>query len=203
VRPYYEQAGITIYHCDWREVDWNLAECAIISDPPYKNNTDSTRFSGGQSPNIARNKQADPGRRDWQVKGYDKDFDPSPWMKAEWCVLWGYHHFASALPKGTVLVWLKREPHLLGTFLSDCELAWRKGGEGVYAHCQAFSPPERMREASRGGKCVHPNQKPLALMEWSIRRSGAPRHAVIFDPFMGSGTTLVAAKNLYHRAIGI
>lgn len=199
--PYYEQGGIEIYHGDAREIAPLLQYDAVISDPPYKNNTDSTRFTGGLSPKIQRKRGH--GRSDWRVSGYDEPFDPTLWAKAGWVVLWGYHHFADQLAPGTVLVWLKRAPHLLGTFLSDCELAWRKGGEGVYAHVREFSPPERLKEARRGGKCVHPNQKPLSLMEWSIKMSGTPRDRVILDPFMGSGTTLVAAKNLFRRAIGI
>jgi site-specific DNA-methyltransferase (adenine-specific) len=48
---------------------------------------------------------------------------------------------------------------------------------------------------------VHPTQKPLALMNWVL--SLYPSCNTILDPFMGSGTTLVAAKNLDRKAIGI
>lgn len=47
----------------------------------------------------------------------------------------------------------------------------------------------------------HPNQKPLAVMKWAL--SLAPDSPqLIFDPFMGSGTTLRAAKDLGLKAIG-
>ena len=53
-----------------------------------------------------------------------------------------------------------------------------------------------------GFKSLHPTQKPLELMLWLIRSYSNPRHLVL-DPFMGSGTTLVAAKMSGRRAIGI
>jgi DNA modification methylase len=55
-------------------------------------------------------------------------------------------------------------------------------------------------EITRDGG-VHPTQKPEALMRWCIGQAGDP--ATIFDPFMGSGSTLVAAKRLGKRAVGI
>jgi DNA modification methylase len=48
---------------------------------------------------------------------------------------------------------------------------------------------------------VHPTQKPVALMRWCL--SFVPDAQLILDPFMGSGTTLRAAKDLGRRAIGI
>jgi len=199
--PYYEAEGITIYHGDCGDVAIP-PDAAIISDPQYPNDGDSTRFSGGQSPYIERNKQRGPGRA-WKVEGDDKTFDPIPWSTAAWVVLWGYQHFASSIPTGSVLVWLKRAPHLLGTFLSDCELGWCRGGTGVYALAHKFHAATRLGEARQNGQCVHPHQKPVKLMEWSIERSRAPNNAIVLDPFMGSGTTLVAAKNLGRKAIGI
>ena len=48
---------------------------------------------------------------------------------------------------------------------------------------------------------VHPTQKPLDLMRWCIDQASEP--TIILDPFMGSGTTLRAAKDLGRKAIGI
>ena len=53
-----------------------------------------------------------------------------------------------------------------------------------------------------GPNSVHPTQKPLELMLWLLRSYSNPRHLVL-DPFMGSGTSLVAAKMSGRRAIGI
>jgi DNA modification methylase len=74
------------------------------------------------------------------------------------------------------------------------ELAWvsRDGNAKV------FDYPIAAVNAERVG---HPTQKPLALMKWCL--SLFPDAKTVLDPFMGSGTTLVAAKNLGRKAIGI
>lgn len=203
MKPYYEAGGVTIYHGDCRAIMPGLTFDAVVSDPPYGMNadTDSRRFSGGYFGESGRAIRRGTGRAWDAIVGDDAPFDPSEFLDAPHVVLWGMHHFAQRLPVGTVLVWIKRADELFGTFLSDAELAWRKGGHGVYCHRKQFPPPSRGAEAF--GKPAHPTQKPLSLMRWSIERSGAPSSAVILDPFMGSGTTLVAAKELGRRAIGI
>lgn len=59
-----------------------------------------------------------------------------------------------------------------------------------------------LRDSERQEPRVHPTQKPVAVMEWVIARYCEPQD-VILDPYMGSGTTLIAAKKCGHSAIGI
>ena len=69
-----------------------------------------------------------------------------------------------------------------------------KGGHGVYCF-------RDLSMNSLANERRHPNQKPAALMSWCIEKvAGA---GTILDPFMGSGTTLRAAKDLRRRSIGI
>lgn len=174
---------------------------AIVSDPPYGMgwNTDSTRFSGGQSEEWRYRGQ---GRNDWgPVVNDDHPFDPSPWLEFHRVILWGSNHFGSRLPIGTSLVWIKKSDELYGTFLSDAEIGWMKGGHGVYCFRANFPPPSRMAEAN--GSCAHPNQKPVALMRWCIRRLKLEPNSLICDPYLGSGTTGIAAIQEGHRFIGI
>ncbi len=196
-RPYYQDASVTIYHGDCREVLPTLpVDAAIVSDPPYgmKWNTDSTRFTG------CAHKRGD-GRKDYGAIHDDANaFDPSPWLSFSSVVLWGANHYAHALPVGSWLVWVKKHDHLFGTFLSDAELAWTKGGHGVYAMKRSFPPPSRAKEAGAFG--VHPTQKPLDLMRWCIE-TRTDDGQLVCDPYMGSGTTLVAAKAMGRTAIGI
>lgn len=199
--PYYAHAGITIYHGDCREVMAHVErDASIVSDPPYgmKANTNSKRFRGGDEPVLRRSE----GRAWDSIVGDDSPFDPLPWLAYPRVVLWGANHFCQRLPVGTMLVWIKKHDYLFGTFLSDCEIAWMKGGHGVYAFKRSFPPPARISEGVDGKTAAHQTQKPLALMEWCIDKVGAPIGSMVFDPFMGSGTTLVAAKNGGRHAVG-
>lgn len=181
---------VTLYEGDNRELALPPDDyAAVISDPPYGMNwdTDSKRYSGGN-----RALRRGEGRDDWpEIHGDAVPFDPSPWLEYPKVVLWGANHFAAKLPVGTTLVWLKKDDHLFGTFLSDAEIGWMKGGYGVYVFRKQFPPPSRIVEG--GGECLHPTQKPIGLMRWCIQRLKLPAGAHILDPFAGSGTTAIAA----------
>jgi len=76
--------------------------------------------------------------------------------------------------------------------LADFELAWT-----------SFDRPSKAFVAQRNpdGKREHPTQKPKALFEWCIKFAGEV--ATVVDPFLGSGTTLVACYRLGRRGVGI
>jgi 23S rRNA G2445 N2-methylase RlmL len=183
---------ITLHHADNRTIDIP-PDSAIVSDPPYgcKNNCDYTRFSGGLSP--SRNHHRG-------ITGDSEPFEPTRWLSYPHVVLFGYQFFANTLPLGTTLVWLKKRDNQLGSFLSDCELAWLKGGKGCYLYRHVWHGFDRETER---GKTLHPTQKPVALMEWVIQRAKIPKGTTIVDPYCGSGATLIAANNLGYDAIGI
>ena len=191
--------GICLIHADCRDVLPLLPAVDLcLTDPPYgmSNNGDTTRFSGGVSPGGRR------VRGDGQVRpmiiGDDKPFLPAPFLDFPRVILWGSNHFAQRLPVGTTLIWIKKPDKLYGTFLSDAEVAWMKGGHGVYAMRKDWGGFNRL---ASDGLSVHQNQKPLALMLWCIHK--AKGDGLILDPYVGSGTTLRAAKDLGRKAIGI
>ena len=191
--PYYQDESCTIYHGDCRELLPLLSDVgAIVSDPPYGMNWDG-KVSRGNSHGPKGTKAKSYGIT---IAGDNEPFDPSPLIGFPYVVLFGSNHYAQRLPVGTTLIWVKRLDAGFGSFLSDAELAWRKGGHGVYCFRDlAMQAETRTRE--------HPTQKPVGLMKWCIERSGAPPTSLILDPFMGSGTTLRAAKDLGRKAIGI
>ena len=166
---------------------------AIVGDPPYGGDydTDYTRFTMGS------NGHGKPSIRNHDpVIGDDEPFDPSPWLGFDKVILWGSNHFAQRLPVGTTLVWIKRFDGGFGSFLSDAEIAWMKGGYGVY--CK--------RDTSLFGETrnrLHATQKPIDLMKWCIGLLNLPKDATICDPYMGSGTTGIAALQMGYNFIGI
>lgn len=190
--------GVTLYLGDCREILPTLGKVdAVVTDPPYGMswNTDSTRFTGG-------NRKPGDGRSDFCsiVEDY-VPFNPDPWLIFPEVILWGANHFAQRLPLGTTLVWLKKSPHAYGTFLSDAEIGWQTSGHGVYCKHVEFQGGLARKAEYNGLQSAHPTQKPIDLMVWCIQRLRGGKR--ILDPFMGSGTTGVAAVKLGRRFIGI
>lgn len=191
--------------CDCLEMLPRLpADLSVVTDPPYgmAANTNSRRFSGGVHGEARYGGNGSGGMgRAWQpINGDDKPFDPTPFLRFKRVVLWGWNHFAARLPLGTVLVWLKKDDHLFGTFLSDAELGWMKGGCGVYAFKRSFPPPVRIQQYD-GHQAAHPTQKPVELMGWCIEKNSTEGDSIV-DAYAGSGTTGVAAIQLGRRFIG-
>jgi DNA modification methylase len=179
----------TLYLGDCLEILPTLGKVdAVITDPPYGMSWDGRIVSGGHSPGL-RSKHF--GVR---ITGDDVSFDPSPFCEFPRVILWGANHFGERLPVGTTLVWIKRLDPAFGSFLSDAEVAWMRGGHGVYCYRDTSMKAEALRMA-------HPTQKPVGLMVWCIQKCGAVD--VVLDPYMGSGTTGVACMQLGRKFIGI
>jgi site-specific DNA-methyltransferase (adenine-specific) len=189
--------GVTLYCGDCREVLPTLQFDAVVTDPPYGNNHsgDSGRFSGG---NTRRG-----GSTHGEIKNNSKPFDPSHLLLGNAQIIWGFNYFPQHLQPGTLLVWSKRRPFAYGSFLSDGEVAWFSRGRGVYLFEHIFSGSAAAVEytADAYAESAHPFQKPIAVMEWCLQK--LPECEVICDPYMGSGTTGVAAVKEGREFIGI
>jgi site-specific DNA-methyltransferase (adenine-specific) len=198
LNPYYEHGGVSIYHGDCRDILPSIGRVdLLLTDPPYgiSLNTDNSRFSGGTSRSAARRGGGVGPSGGKPVANDSESFDPSSLLAyGDNQVIWGWNNYPDKLPRGACLVWLKRYDEAFGTFLSDAEIAWMSKGHGVYCR-------RDLSNASIARKRVHPTQKPESLMSWCM--GFFPDATVIADPFMGSGSTLVAAKNLGRVAVGI
>jgi len=202
LKPYYEHGGITIYHGDCREIAPTVDRACVVTDPPYGigYNTNSQRFTRAASPwwsNVDSSLVTNAPR----VVGDKQPFDPAPWVSGP-AILWGANHYADKLAaSGGWLVWDKRlgieNMAEKGWPMSEAELAWTNVRGSVRVFRNLWSGLLRSEEK---GEHYHPTQKPLALMKWCL--GFAPEGAVL-DPFMGSGTTLRAAKDMGRKAIGI
>lgn len=197
LHPYYDHAGIQIFHGDCRQILPQLPKVdLVLTDPPY----------GIKYRHSGKNIRPIPGRKTQPralgvepIVGDDKKFDPRPLLNfGKDVILWGAHHYANLLPNSNGwLVWNKLDGLSPSSF-GDCDLAWRKLGNSVRMFIYMW---RGICQAGEKGKKLHPAQKPLELMRWCIMQSG--KLETVLDPFMGSGTTLRAAKDLGRKAIGI
>jgi hypothetical protein len=125
-------------------------------------------------------------------------FEPSRFVDNRDVILWGANYYASRLPDVSGwLVWDKERPAELDQ--ATAELAWTNCVKGVRVFRHLWNG---MMRASENEPLSHPTQKPVALMKWVLQLKWV-REGTVLDPFMGSGTTLRAAKDLGRKAIGI
>lgn len=193
MKPYYEEDGITIYHGDCREILPTFPDKSfdlVLTDPPYGIGEKWTR---GEM--IGRNGSS----RLW---GKGEKWDDAPpdagtltliLSFAPLACVWGGNYFG--LPASRQwLVWDKIQK-FSG---SDAELAWTNFGGTVRVYRMS-----RVEAYGANAESVkqHPTEKPIGLFRWCL--GFTPDARSILDPFMGSGTTLVAAKQLGRKAIGI
>ncbi len=178
IAPYYDHAGITIFHGDCRDILPQLPKVdLVLTDPPYGLDK---RWVGGT----------------WFTRGvYNSDVS---WDKpvedgiiqslvAIPSIIWGGNNYQLPVSR-CWLLWVKTNSVKT---MADFEMAWTN----------LDKPSAMYVRACNGWMRNHPTEKPINLMKWCI--GIAPGSETILDPFMGSGTTLVAAKQLGRRAIGI
>ena len=187
---YYQDDLVTLYHGDCLEVTEWLAADVLITDPPYG----SENLAGGGY-----------GRHGFTIAN-DRDTE----ARDKAVLLWGNRPrlvFGTPRmpePPGNLnnrLVWDKREPGMNGG-------AWRYthelifvGGEGwVRQSNSSFSILPFPSGNGSYEKTLHAHAKPLQLMQ-SLILSAPP--GVIAEPFAGSGSTVVAARNLGRRVIAV
>lgn len=184
-KPYYEENGITIYHGDCREILPHLPKVdLVLTDPPY---------GIDWIPRINNQEK---------MHGDTEKFNPKEFMVANKHLFWGGNYFCDKLPISEAwFIWLKR-PETFDdckkTF-SPCEMAWSDFGGKIRVKHHTWDG--NFRVGIENERFIHPAQKPIEIMRWSIEESGTD--GLILDPFIGSGTTLRAAKDLGRKAIGI
>ena len=196
--PYYEDELVTLYHGDCREITAWLEADVLVTDPPYGRNWRAAWVRPGRT-NATR------------IVG-DKDTT----SRDRALELWGqrpavvFGDLMLAPPGGAKLVGVYQKPPnagirgSVGGFRRDAEAIYLIGpwptGLGGRSSVIATATSSQGNPHSPQGKYHHPHAKPLDVMEQLI---AACPPGVIADPFAGSGSTLVAARNLGRRAIGV
>lgn len=199
--PYYEDGRITIYHGDCREITAWLDADVLVTDPPY-----GMRFQSNQRQRASR------------LPAIIGDLDPT--TRDEALAMWGadkpalvFGRWSIAPPTGERqrIIWWKESTPGMG----DLSMPWGPAHEDIHVlgrgWDRAVTGHKRVgsvitTRAGVGGAAGpenatgHPTPKPVGLIERLLER--CPPGAIA-DPFMGSGSTLVAANTLGRRAIGI
>jgi site-specific DNA-methyltransferase (adenine-specific) len=174
--PYYQDNAVTIYHGDCREILPQLEPVdLVLTDPPYGFGlTDGSRTAHRYGLN----------RTTWNTDSCDVTFLLNLGKER---IIWGANYLGLP-PWKCVLVWHK--PHVAHLLTrAACEIAY-----------SSYDRPAQFISIRYDENPMHPTQKPLELMFWCLSFANAQ---TILDPFMGSGTTLRAAKDLGRKAIGI
>lgn len=163
---------------------------AVVTDPPY-----GIGMGGGFTGKGMAGERRQYDRAEWDKSRPDAEVFKGILKYSNAQIVWGGNYFTDLLPvSGKWLFWDKCQT--MPTY-SDGELAWSTiDGDAVKQFTYNGSGMQA-REKDR----VHPTQKPVALMRWCL--GFLPDAKTILDPFMGSGTTLVACQRMGRHGTGI
>lgn len=191
--PYYADDQVTLYHGDARDVsEWTAAD-VLVSDPPYGMAYVSNRNRDRRNVKVGR-----PVRSDGDTAARDTIL-----------AMWGdrpalvFGRWNLPRPEGTRarLIWDKRVQGM-----GDTSLPWGPSDEEVYVLGSGFVGPRtgtvlsvQMLMSGAADRPDHPTPKPVPLMERLIEKTTG----AVADPFAGSGSTLIAARNLGRQALGV
>lgn len=180
----------TLYLGDCMDILPTLSKVdAVITDPPYGINENSKKVA-------SRGKLAAPkdyGDFDWDKAPPTDNLIELIRTKGHYQAFFGGNYFTLP-PTSCWLVWDKLNGD---NDFADCELAWTNWHKAVRRLQWRWNGMIRQGNEERH----HPTQKPLEVMKWVITL--CPKAESILDPFMGSGTTGVAAIQMGRKFIGI
>ena len=198
--PYYDDGnGIVIYHGDCREalarhIGSRVGSASfdlLLTDPPY--GIGEARGKNASRSVIAESKNY--GTAEWDNRPSHEAVALMRGLCRHQIIFGGNYY--DLPPSSCWLVWDKDNG---ANDFADCELAWTNLKKAVrkltYRWQGMLQAPGVPREDRQ-----HPTQKPEAVIRWALMQA-PPDVRTVLDPFMGSGTTLVAAKRLGRKAVG-
>ncbi len=184
--------GVSLYLGDSREILPTLARAdAVVTDPPY--GIDEAGGKNASRGNLAVAK--DYGDDDWDREPVSPELMRLVRAAGDYAIIFGGNYY-DCPPASCWLVWDKEN----GTNdFADCELAWTNLPKAVRRIKSMWNGMLRAHGEPRGD---HPTQKPIGVMKWCIGHVPPPARTIL-DPFMGSGTTGVAAVEMGRLFTGI
>lgn len=153
---------------------------AVVTDPPYGINF------AGQPTKWQRRAGAAPD--EWDACTFSRLSDLLSLGRV--AVVWGGNYYDLPPSRGW-LVWFKPDAP---PSMASAELAWTNQDANARLITHSIS-------ATNAERVGHPTQKPVAVMSWTLSQIGGA--GLVFDPFMGSGTTGVACGRMGRKFIGI
>lgn len=200
IKPFYQDDWCTIYHGDCREVLPHIGPVdLVLTDPPY-----GVEFQGKNTKATKRNNN-----------GYSGFHDSLEYLES--VVILTLKNLIETnrciITPGTRNAFLYPKPAAMGTIFYPsgsglgrwgftCSQPILYYGKCPYLAAGLGHRPDSFASTEIADVSGHPCPKPVRVMSWLVSK-GSFFGELVLDPFMGSGTTLVAAKNLGRKSIGI
>jgi len=166
---------------------------AVLTDPPYGIEYGKLmKGKGDGNGGLDRNRWKHYEEFDWDDQRPERGIFELLLEATDNQIIWGGNYFTDFLPP--TMQWLVWDKGQRDFSLADCEFAW--SSQRKAARIFTYTRPQALQDGR-----VHPTQKPIALMKWCL--GFLPDGTTILDPFMGSGTTGVAAVQMGRSFIGI
>jgi DNA modification methylase len=170
----------------------------VFTDPPYGIAYDNTQRWDGIE------KQNGKGKRNKgeMILGDGEPFDPS-FLLAEFSYckeifIWGMQYYPDKLGRGGCIVWNRKTESQKDVPHADFELCWSKQERNK----MAWITWGGFKSKEKGEERLHTTQKPIELAAWFLNNWGNTNDKV-FDLFLGSGSTMVAANQLKRKCYGM
>ncbi len=183
---------------------YNTKPDIVITDPPYGMNLDTDWTDAKSSLEFLKHTGASAhGNKYPRVINDDKPFDPTYLLKFKEVFLWGADYYKDKLPNdGSWFVWDKRLTEAFDRMYgSTFELCWSKvkhRREIIRVKWAGIFGTERQDVKGR----LHPTQKPLEIPRFFIEKFSKENH-IILDPYLGSGSTLIACEQTKRICYGM
>lgn len=174
-----------VYNCDCLEYMRSLPDKFFdlcIADPPYGIGVTKMTLGNGKN-------KVNRGLSDWDNHAPSAQLFNEILRVSKNAVIWGANHFISKLPYDSSC-WIVWDKGTGNNDFADCELAWTSFHKTVRKYFQSWVGANAKEKTDKHR--IHPTQKPIALYSWLLDNY-AKGGGKIFDPFLGSGSSRIAA----------